>query len=132
MEFSLELRRIVPQLDRICWTTVADGKVKVERVAQEADVARAIPSGDAGRQVDARLSRLASLAEKKEPQTYPHLSKEGAFDLKYMSQALQSSLHVPVKREGKPGTINFWSNEAEAFPAEAVELLEDVARLMTE
>ena len=33
-----------------------------------------------------------------------------------MRELLGSSLHVPVTIDGKPGTVNFWSKEKNAFP----------------
>ena len=129
-EFGAELRKVVPQLDRICWSSVSEGKVTIERVAQERAIALAIPASNAGRQVDARSSKLADLAKAAKPLRHRKLSEETQIDLKYMAQAFASSLHVPIEREGKPGTINFWSSEADAFPVEAVELLREVATLM--
>ena len=38
-----------------------------------------------------------------------------------MARAYGSSLHIPVKIDGKAGTINFWSTENDAFPPEARE-----------
>lgn len=132
LAFGAELRKIVPQLDRICWTTLADGKVKVECVAQEKEVGKPIPAGDAGRQVGAALSKLAALAAGKEPQVNKDLKKESSLDLRYMAQAFGSSLHVPVKHDGKTGSVNFWSSEADGFPPEAVKLLTEAAQKLAE
>jgi len=43
---------------------------------------------------------------------------------------ISSSMHVPVMYKGKRSTINFWSAEAGAFPPQAAQLLEEIARLM--
>jgi len=66
------------------------------------------------------LSKLATVAAAKEPQVYKSLKKESSVDLRYMAQAFGSSLHVPVKHDGKTGSVNFWSSEADGFPSEAV------------
>jgi peroxiredoxin len=128
--FGVELRRTVPQLDRICWTTVADGKVTIRQVAQEQASAQAVPNGNAGREVDARVSRLSSLAGESKPQVFASLGDARGIDLRYMAGAFGSSLHVPRSIEGHEGTINFWSSEADAFGPEAVELLSELAALM--
>jgi peroxiredoxin len=132
MALGLELRKMAPQLDRICWTSLADGKVTVECVAQEAATGRSIPSGDAGKSVPANYSKLAKVSAANEPTVHAKLGKEASVDLRYMAQAFGSSLHVPVRKGGKPGSINFWSTDEEAFPPEAVRLLSEVARLMVE
>jgi peroxiredoxin len=130
--FETQLRKLVPQLDRICWTTVADGKVKVECVAQDKEIAKAIPYGNAGREVGTGVAKLDELAAAEEPQVHANLKKETAADLKYMAQAFASSLHVPVKHAGKTGSVNFWSREADAFPPEAVKLLTAAAKTLVE
>lgn len=132
LAFGAELRKVVPQLDRICWTTLADGKVKVECVAQEKETSRSIPAGNAGREVGAALSKLATVAAAKEPQVYKSLKKESSVDLRYMAQVFGSSLHVPVKHDGKTGSVNFWSSEADGFPPEAVKLLTEAAQALAE
>jgi peroxiredoxin len=129
--FGLELRRAVPQLDRICWTTASNDKMKIEIVAQERATQQAIPAGNAGREIDLRLSKLGELAKSEEAKVYDALSKETPFDLKYMASAFESSVHVPRQLADKPGTINFWSREDNAFPPEAVELLKQAAELLS-
>jgi len=48
-------------------------------------------------------------------------------DLKMMSGALGSSVHVPGNFEGRPGTMNFWSREKDAFPKETDPLVRALA-----
>lgn len=132
MKYGVELRKTVPQLDRICWTTLGDGKVKVECVAQEKETARAIPAGDAGRQVGAGLSKLATVAAADKPHVCQDLRKEASLDLTYMARAFGSSLHVPVEHDGKTGSVNFWSSEPDGFPPEAVKLLTEAARMLAD
>ena len=126
--FGPELRKVVPQLDRICWTTIEGDKLHVRRCVQEPELEKVI--GGAGRKVDVRLAKLASYTDKTEPVVHQKLADARGFDLQFMSRAYQSSLHVPVEIDGLKGTINFWSAEAEAFPPEAVRLLEVAARTM--
>jgi hypothetical protein len=46
-----------------------------------------------------------------------------------MRLAFSSSMHIPVRFDGQPATLNFWSSEKNAFPEEAVKLLTEAARL---
>lgn len=131
-EVQVALKKVVPQLDRICWSTLNDDKVKVENVAQAKETGRSIPAGNAGREVSSALSRLGALAAGAEPKVYANLAKESAVDLKYMGQVFASSLHVPVTHDGKSGTINFWSTETDGFPPEAVKLLAEAAKVLAE
>ena len=45
---------------------------------------------------------------------------------------IRSSMHVPVKINGQPCTVNFWSTEEGAFPPQAAQILEQIARLVAE
>ena len=126
--FGPQLRAIAPQLDRVCWTTVEGDKLVVRRCVQEPELAKVV--GGAGRKVDLRLTKLATYAEKAGPTLHPQLGDVRGFDLKFMARAYASSLHIPVKKDGLAGTINFWSAESEAFPPELVALLTEVAQAM--
>jgi peroxiredoxin/mono/diheme cytochrome c family protein len=126
--FDPELRKIAPQLDRLCWTAVEGDKLHVRQCVQEPEWETIV--GGTGRKVDVRITRLAALASKTEPVIYNDLSAEQAIDLKFMARAYKSSLHVPVEINGVKGTLNFWSTEANAFPLQAVTLLEEVARVL--
>jgi mono/diheme cytochrome c family protein len=126
VKFGPELRKIAPQLDRMCWTTVEDGKLVIRRCVQEANFDREV--GPAGRKIDARLSKLSAYADKTEPTLHQQLASARGFDLLFMARVFGSSLHIPVKIDGQPGTLNFWSTEKDAFPPELVALLTDLAK----
>ena len=126
--FAPELRKIAPQLDRVCWTTVEDGKLVIRRCVQEASFDREV--GGAGRKVDVRLSKLSTYADKTEPTVHQQLASVRGFDLLFMARAFGSSLHIPLKIDGQSGTLNFWSAEKDAFPPELVALLTEVAKSM--
>jgi hypothetical protein len=128
--FGPQLRTIVPQLDRVCWTTVEGEKLVVRRCVQEPALEKQV--GGAGRKVDLRLTKLATYAEKTEPRLHPQLGDVRGFDLQFMARAYASSLHIPVKIDGVMGTINFWSTEKDAFPPELVSLLSEVAKAMAD
>ena len=127
-QFGIELQKIAPQLDRVCWTVVEGEKLVVRRCAQKADLEKVV--GGAGRKVDRRFTRLATYAEKTAPVVHQQLAGEKALDLAFMARAYRSSLHVPLQIEGVSGTLNFWSTEADAFPPELVSLLEETAAAM--
>jgi peroxiredoxin len=128
--FALELRKTVPQLDRVCWTTFNDGKITIERCAQEAEYQTALPAATAGNVVNASLSKLSAYVKRDTPQVNADLASEKGFDLSYMAKKFKSSVHIPIQIEGKSGTLNFWSAEKDAFPKEAVQLLQDATGLI--
>jgi hypothetical protein len=52
---------------------------------------------------------------------------ESGVDLGHMAKVYKASVHVPRAIGGQTGTINFWSTERDAFPAEALAWLEEIA-----
>ena len=48
--------------------------------------------------------------------------KSKGLEMKFLSKILPSSMHIPIVVNGKPGTVNFWSMDKDAFPPEAVDL----------
>lgn len=126
--FGLELRKTVPQLDRICWTAVEGDKLNIVRVAQEAENTRAI--GGSGRKINAALTAVAGYAAKTEPVVNKNLAAERSLDLQFMARVYGSSVHVPTQIGAASGTLNFWSTEAAAFPPEAVAILKEVAEML--
>jgi hypothetical protein len=129
-KFGPQLRGILPQLDRICWTTLEDDKLHIRQCVQEPALQAMV--GGAGRRIDARLTSRAGLADTKEPVVHSRLGEAKGIDLRFMSRAFGSSVHVPVTIDGLRGPINFWSGETDAFPPEAVELVEQVVALMAD
>ncbi len=128
-KFGPELRKIAPQLDRLCWTTIEDGKVHIRRCVQDPENEQMV--GGAGRKVDVRITKLAGYTEKTEPVVNQNLAAERGIDLQFMSKVYKSSVHFPLEHEGFKGTINFWSMEKEAFPPEAVAALKEVVAAMS-
>jgi hypothetical protein len=130
MKFSIALRELLPQLDRVCHTTVKDGKLTVQSVAQEESLQRAL--GRHGVSIKAEGTGLAECAAAEKTTVYQHLGRRLRVDLRFMSRELGASAHVPVGGDLGPGSINFWSIEEEAFPAEAVPIIERAVKAMTE
>jgi hypothetical protein len=130
---TAELRQLVPQLDRVCWTAVEDGQLVVKQCVQEPSLEGRV--GGAGRKVPAARVALAKYAAEGRPRVHDDLAAERGLDrldLVFMARAYGASCHVPVKIDGRPGTINFWSTEKQAFPQEATNLLAEIAAAMAD
>ncbi|MEQ8789053.1 MAG: redoxin domain-containing protein [Pirellulaceae bacterium] len=123
--FARELQQVVPQLDRVCWTTASDGKLHVHMAAQKAEL-RSMIGGKAS--IDAAGMLLAKIAASDKTVVHGSIVETGAPDMRFLSRGVISSVHVPIGKAGRDGTLNFWSAEIEAFPPEAVKLLESVSR----
>jgi hypothetical protein len=126
--FGPELRKVLPQLDRLCWSTVEGDKLHIRRCVQEPEHEQTV--GGEGRKVDRRITKLAGYAERTEPVVNSSLTKERGIDLQFMARVYKSSVHFPVEIEGLKGSLNFWSTEADAFPPEAVSLLGELVKVM--
>jgi hypothetical protein len=128
MAFGLELRKIVPQLDRVCWTAIEADKLNIVRVAQDPQITKAI--GGSGRKISASITAISNYVKQTEPIVNKNLAAEKSLDLQFMARVYGSSVHIPAQIEEATGTVNFWSTEAAAFPPEAVALLKEAAELL--
>lgn len=125
VKFGQALQKVAPQLDRMCWTTLEGDQLIVKKCVQDSAFEGAV--GGAGKKVPARWMKMAQYAEQPQPTLHQRLADARGIDLQYMAKAFQSSYHLPIKRDGLSGTLNFWSTEKEAFPPELVKLLDEVA-----
>jgi peroxiredoxin/mono/diheme cytochrome c family protein len=125
--WGAELRKVMPQLDRVDWMTVEQGWLTIERVA---DAER----GDrgTGRRLPAAALQINDYIAKSEPVMNPDITVFSTPDFQLMSRWFTSSLHIPVVVSGKPGLISFWSAERDAFPPAAVHHLTQVAKRLSE
>ncbi len=128
MKLGQELRKTAPQLDRVCWTRVENKQLEVVRCAQEPELEQVV--GGVGRKLPVLVSKVAKYVEKEKVVVLKELSAESGVDVQHMARAYGSSIHIPVKIDGAPGTINFWSAEKDAFPPNVVTWLEKVASEM--
>ncbi|HRX81055.1 MAG TPA: hypothetical protein P5307_18430, partial [Pirellulaceae bacterium] len=119
-----ELLKVVPQVDRVDWIAVEGRTLHVRRVAQSGGAGQ----GASGLKVPAAKLRLAEYAEGNTTVVHAKTSEVDAPDFKLLGRLFASSMHVPVKVEGVPAVISFWSTELDAFPAEAVGILEGLAK----
>jgi peroxiredoxin len=127
-QFREALQAFAPQLDRVCWTTVEGDNLIVKKCVQ--DSAYELAVGGAGKKVPAKWMKLSTYATAKEPTLHQRLVDAGGIDLQYMAKAYQSSYHLPVKKDGLTGTINFWSAEKDAFPPELTKTLGELVKGM--
>lgn len=122
--FGRALRLLVPQLDRVCWISVDEGKMKVERVHQAVPGRR---NGGEGTVVPVGQLFLAKYATSPDIVVHADISKLNSADFRLLANLYSSSVHVPIKLEGKPGIISFWSSDPDAFSPAAVDVLRQVA-----
>ncbi|HEY1066520.1 MAG TPA: redoxin domain-containing protein [Pirellulales bacterium] len=125
------LREVVPQADRMDFAVIENAMLSVKFDVQ----AKALDKYVKGRGLIVPVVGLAvpKYAEGSDVVVHQKLIDvaKQAPDLKLLSQAFSSSVHSPVRFNGKPAIVNFWSTEMHAFPPEAVEYLKQVAALMT-
>jgi GAF domain-containing protein len=156
-QFGFILRTMVPQVDRVCVTTVKDGKL-VEVMGPSS---RGPSKDDDDDENDAEVEKLIAEAKKKAGQKpvesiyspLPEVDAKGEALAEYLAagkpvvnadltkakgqavaamvkRGAKSSLHVPVEIQGQKVLINFWSTDANAFSPQAEALLTGVAKIM--
>ncbi len=128
MAFGLELRKTVPQLDRVCWTAIEGDKLNIARVAQDPQITKVI--GGSGKKISTSVTAISNYVKQKEPIVIKNLAEQKSLDMQFMSRVYGSSVHVPATIGESTGTVNFWSMESAAFPPEAVALLKEAAELL--
>jgi peroxiredoxin len=157
-QFGFILRTMVPQVDRVCITTVEDGKLKellgpmsgrMHRREQkgEEEVKKLIETAkkDAAKgsempenmfsplpTVDAQGESLAEYAAGTKVVVNGDLSKaKGKMVEAMIKRGAKSSMHVPAEIKGARVTINFWSTDPDAFTPPAQALLTGVSQILT-
>ncbi len=129
--FGWQLFELIPQLDRICVTEVSGGRLRLKMIQERLGLRTSLRSRST--LVRAEGQSLASYALGHGTVVNQDMSgAEGTVMAGMAKKDIRSSAHVPVEINGKRCTINFWSAEAEAFPPQAVRLLEQIAHLMTD
>jgi hypothetical protein len=149
---------MVPQVDRVCITTVEDGKLKEllgpmsgrmhrreqkgeEEVKKVIDTAKKDASKGAEMPenmfsplptVDAQGESLAEYAAGTKVVVNGDLSKaKGKMVEAMIKRGAKSSMHVPAEIKGARVTINFWSTDPDAFTPPAQALLTGVSQILT-
>ncbi len=127
-KFLSRVERIVPQVDRICVSVVDGDTLRILGVAQP--LVLDYPLGRTERAYPAAQSAMARVATVDNHAVFDDLSTANKADLKEMSSAAGSSLHVPITLDGRSAVVSFWSKEKGAFPPVAVEVLQPLAELV--
>ncbi|MEX2113852.1 MAG: redoxin domain-containing protein [Pirellulales bacterium] len=129
--FGWQLFELVPQLDRVCVTEVDGDRLRLKMLQQQLGLRTSLRSRST--LVKTEGQSLAAYALGNETIVNQDMSgAEGTVMAGMAKKDIRSSMHVPVEINGKRATVNFWSAEAEAFPPQAVRLLEQVAHLLVE
>jgi peroxiredoxin len=126
--FASALRKVVPSVDRVCVSTYSKGKIHVEFASYPGEVAQRFAG--TGFQADGRGFMLVAYALFDEYSVIGDLKQARGFDMSYFSKALSSSAHAPVAVEGKPGSLNLWSKQKDAFEVKIRPLVESVAQAL--
>jgi peroxiredoxin len=128
--FTWQLMELVPQLDRVCITEIENGKLRLLLMNQRLGVRTSLNSRSTIVKINGQsLAEYAQADKTVVNQELGHT--HGSIMAGMARKDIRSSMHVPLQVNGKQATVNFWSAEAGAFPPEAVQILEEVARLMT-
>jgi hypothetical protein len=124
-----QLFDLVPQLDRICVTTVDGDRLRLKMLIERLGLKTSLRSkSTVVRTAGQSLAEYALGDKTIVNQTMS--GNKGSVMAGMAKKDVRSSMHVPVMINGQRATINFWSAEAEAFPPEAARLLEEIAHLM--
>jgi peroxiredoxin len=127
--FAYQLFELVPQVDRICLTTIDKDRLRLKMLMERLGLNTSLRSKTTVVRVAGQSLAEYALGDKVAVNETMSGTK-GSIMAGMASKDIRSSMHVPVTFKGQRGTINFWSAEAGAFPPEAVRLLEEIAHLM--
>jgi len=122
--FEMRLVKLLPQLDRVCISTVEDGQVKFLKVTQPAVLDYAL--GTTERTYKASESAIAAASDSGEVVVFNDLTAAEYKDLAAMQAKMAASVHVPTTVDGKTLVFSFWSRDKNAFPQAAVDLLKQI------
>jgi peroxiredoxin len=126
-----QILELVPQVDRVCITTVDGDKLRLKLVQDR--IGLKTPFHSTSTVAKAQGDALADYALADKVVVNDSLAGvKGPTMNKLAKKDIRSSMHVPVKIDGQPCTVNFWSTEEGAFPPQAAQLLEQIAHLMVE
>jgi hypothetical protein len=125
-EFAAAVKKKLPKVDRVCLTDYSKGNLRVEHCAYPGRVL--LHLGSTGFERPGKNGfALVFFGLSNEYHTIPDLSRGQGVDLALLGKTLSSSAHVPVALDGKPGSLNFWSKEKNAFPGANEPLLRAIA-----
>lgn len=123
---SRQLCVLMPQLDRVCITYVEDGKLRLWRRHEENDFKGPLRSSTT--RLSAKGQALTEFAERSEVQVVNDLKAASGSVMRQMaSHEVKTSLHLPIQAHGRHGTLNLWSTDAQAFPPQAVQWVQNLS-----
>ena len=124
--FAKAVHERLPQVDRVCVTSVQDGNYVVQRSAYPGK--KISHFAETGFKAPSRMVPLTGFALFNRLVSLPDLNALGsAPQMKMITSALKSSVHVPVAVDGLPSNVNFWSAQEKAFPEQTFGLLQRLA-----
>jgi peroxiredoxin len=124
--FAKAVHEKLPQVDRVCVTSFDDAKYVVQRSAYPGK--KVAHFAETGFKAPSRMVPLSRFALFNRIVSLPDLNALGASpQLKMITAALKSSVHVPVSVDGLPSNVNFWSASEKAFPEESLPVLQSLA-----
>jgi hypothetical protein len=124
--FARAVHEKLPQIDRVCVTSVQDGNYVVQRSAYPGK--KVTHFAETGFKAPSRMVPMTGFALFNRVVSLPDLNALGSGpQLKMITAALKSSVHVPVSVDGLPSNVNFWSAEAKAFPEDSLAMLQSLA-----
>ncbi|MBY0587150.1 redoxin domain-containing protein [bacterium] len=129
-----EVAHQVPQIDRMD-IGVADGlSFRFGMVAQAAEIPSSLKMKEFPKQMAAMGPALGlyQYAIKREKVVNNEIGQAKGVEMQFLARILPSSVHLPIRFQGKPACVNFWSSDVQAFSPEAVAYLEEIVRLMVE
>ncbi|MGD9723928.1 MAG: redoxin domain-containing protein [Pirellulales bacterium] len=127
--FSYQLFELVPQLDRICVTSVEKDRLRLKLLMEQLGLNTSFKSKSTVVRIQGQS--LADYALGDKVVVNETLSgTNGSIMAGMAGKDIRSSMHVPVMYKGNRATVNFWSAEAGGFPPEAAKLLTEIAHLM--
>ncbi|MGD9722783.1 MAG: redoxin domain-containing protein [Pirellulales bacterium] len=129
--FTWQLMDLIPQLDRVCVTCVEKDKLRLKMLNERLGLRTSLRSTTTVVRADGQS--LAEYALGNATVVNQEMGGTSGSVMAGMAKKdIRSSMHVPVEIAGVRCTVNFWSAEPEAFPPQAVRLLEQAARLMAD
>ncbi len=129
--FVWQLFDMFPQLDRVCVTSVDKDKLRLVMLQERPGLKSSLRSRSTTIRTAGQSLAAYALADKVVVNDEMG-GTTGSVMANMATKDIRSSMHVPVTLRGLRCTVNFWSAEAYAFPPEAAQLLERIARLMAE
>lgn len=127
--FARTMAMYVPQLDRVCVSTLEGDKLVFLQVSQPPIWNSKIGSTEF--RVPREQSTLAWILTDDKPVMNGALAAVQGEDFGRLSLIMKSSFHVPAKIQGKQVLVSFWSRDENGFPEKAQEFLKKVAAQAT-